>query len=283
MKIYAFADEASPFIDGQINAMRENGIDGLEIRNVDDINIADITAEKAIEVKKKIKAAGLEIFSIGSPIGKISIEERNFERELERLRRIIELAEITEAKNIRLFSFYIPQGENPENYKNEVVERLGRYLDLARHHDVVLCHENEKGIYGATPERCLDIHRALPEMKAIFDPANFVQCGIDTLLAWDMLKAYVSYIHIKDALADGNIVPAGKGAGNILQIIKSYAACGGTAVTLEPHLMEFSGLSSLENGEKSLVGALYRYASNMQAFAAAAEALKKLMQSEDLL
>ena len=54
------------------------------------------------------------------------------------------------------------------------------------------------------PERCLEIHKALPEMKAIFDPANYIQCGVNTLAAWEMIKPYVKYMHIKDALADGN-------------------------------------------------------------------------------
>ena len=59
MKIYAFADEASPFIDGQIIALKENGLDGLEIRNVDNVNVSDISDAKAKEVRKKLDDAGL--------------------------------------------------------------------------------------------------------------------------------------------------------------------------------------------------------------------------------
>lgn len=47
MKIYAFADEASANIDKQIKAMKENRLDGLEIRNVDGVNIAEISNSKA--------------------------------------------------------------------------------------------------------------------------------------------------------------------------------------------------------------------------------------------
>ena len=52
MKIYAFADEASANIDKQIKAMKENRLDGLEIRNVDGVNIAEISDSKAKEVRK---------------------------------------------------------------------------------------------------------------------------------------------------------------------------------------------------------------------------------------
>ena len=74
MRIYAFADEASPAIDGQIAAMRRNGLNGLEIRGVDGENISTISLEKAKEVRRKLDDAGLCIWSIGSPIGKIDIE-----------------------------------------------------------------------------------------------------------------------------------------------------------------------------------------------------------------
>lgn len=210
MKIYAFADEASPWMQEQITAMKENEVDGLEIRNVDKVNVADISDRKAREIKKRMDEANLKVWSIGSPIGKIDIEKDDFLLHIEKFKRTLEVAEILGAENIRLFSFFTPQ-ENRGEYKNQVIERLAGFLELAKGSKITLCHENEKGIYGDVPERCLEIHRALPEMKAIFDPANYVQCGVDTGMAWEMLKPYVKYLHIKDALADGSVVPAGKG------------------------------------------------------------------------
>ena len=278
MKIYAFADEASPFIDGQIKALKENGLDGLEIRNVDNVNVSDISDAKAKEVRKKLDDAGLSVWSVGSPIGKIDIVKDNFDLHTEKFRRTLEIAEILGAKNIRLFSFYIPKDSDPSEYRNEVIERLGKFIGIASGAGIELCHENEKGIYGDNAERCLEIYKALPEMKAIFDPANFVQCGVDTLSAWEMLKIYVKYLHIKDALPDGNVVPAGKGSGNLEYILSDYKKTGGTALTLEPHLKVFAGLSALETeGEKSAVGEIYSYKTNEEAFRAAADALKALI------
>jgi predicted xylose isomerase-like sugar epimerase len=74
-QIYAFADEASPIIDKQIIAMRRNGLQGLEIRNVDGESVAAISLDKAREVRAKMDAAGLKVWSIGSPSGKIDIEK----------------------------------------------------------------------------------------------------------------------------------------------------------------------------------------------------------------
>lgn len=278
MKIYAFADEASPLIDGQIIALKENGLDGLEIRNVDNVNVSDISDAKAKEVRKKLDDAGLSVWSVGSPIGKIDIVKDNFDLHTEKFRRTLEIAEILGAKNIRLFSFYIPKDSDPSEYRNEVIERLGKFIGIASETGIELCHENEKGIYGDNAERCLEIYKALPEMKAIFDPANFVQCGVDTMPAWEMLKIYVKYLHIKDALPDGNVVPAGKGSGNLAYILSDYRKMNGTALTLEPHLKVFAGLSALETeGDKSAVGEIYSYKTNEEAFRAAADALKALI------
>lgn len=278
IKIYAFADEASPIIDKQITALKENGLQGLEIRNVDNVNISEISNAKAKEVKKKLDDAGLTVWSIGSPIGKIDIEKDSFAVHTEKFRRTLEIAEILGAENIRLFSFFIPKGKNPVDYKQEVINRLGTFLDLANGTGITLCHENEKGIYGDIPERCLEIHKALPEMPAIFDPANYIQCGADTLKAWEIIKGFVKYLHIKDALPNGSVVPAGKGIGNLPFILDNFRKNGGKCVTIEPHLTVFSGLAALEKeGDKSVVGEVYHYPSNTLAFKAAADALKELI------
>lgn len=277
MKIYAFADEASANIDEQIKAMKENKLDGLEIRNVDGVNISGITKEKAEEVRKKLDDACLRVWTIGSPIGKIDIEKDDFALHTEKFKHTLELADILGAENIRLFSFFTP-AENRDSYKDKVIERLGAFCEIAKGSGITLCHENEKGIYGDIPERCLEIHKALPEMKAIFDPANYVQCEVDTLKAWEMIKPYVKYLHIKDALADGNVVPAGKGIGNVKFILDDYIRNGGGNVTVEPHLTVFDGLKALEKeGDTSVVGEVYKYSSNTEAFSAAVSALRELI------
>lgn len=277
MRIFAFADEANDMIDGQIAAMRRNSLAGLEIRNVDGVNISDITAEKAREVRKKLDDAGFITWSIGSPIGKIDIEKDDFAAHTEKFKKTLELGNILGADNIRLFSFYIPQDKNADDYKNEVIDRLGLFCDIAKGSGIELCHENEKGIYGDNAERCLELYKALPRLRGIFDPANFVQCGQNTLEAWEMLGSYIKYMHIKDSLLDGTVVPAGEGDGNLPFILGEFMRRGGDAVTLEPHLHVFSGLAELEReGEESNVGK-YNYPDNDTAFDAASDALKKII------
>lgn len=275
--IYAFADEASAQIDEQILAMKKNDLLGLEIRNVDGVNVSEISLAKAREVKIKLDAAGLLTWSIGSPIGKIDIEKGDFKLHIEKFKRTLEIADVLDCKNIRLFSFYIPKDANPENYRNEVIDRMGVFCDVAKGSPVVLCHENEKGIYGDNAKRALEIVQQFPMIKNIFDPANFVQCGQDTLEAWAMLKDYTKYLHIKDALADGKVVPAGAGVGNVAQIVKEYMAMGGKDFTIEPHLTVFDGLKALENDEVEKSVAAYEYPSKSAAFDVAVNSFKALL------
>ena len=276
MNIYAFADEASGQIDGQIAAMRRNGLQGLEIRGVDGQNIADISLEKAYEVRRKLDDAGLTVWSMGSPIGKIGIGSDGFAAHLDKLRHVLALADVLGAKNVRMFSFYMP-AEQAEKYRQQVIDQVGQMLRAAEGSGIALCHENEKGIYGDNAARCHDLLTVFPQLEGIFDPANFIQCGQDTVEAWKLLRERIKYLHIKDALADGKVVPAGEGIGYVRSILDDFRSRGGSAVTIEPHLSVFAGLKDLEReGEKTQIDP-FCYESSDAAFDAACNALKALL------
>ena len=273
IKLCAFADEADANRLGQIQALTENAIPYLEIRGVDGTNIADLPREKALQFKSELDAAGIKVWSIGSPAGKTNIHE-DFDKALEQFRRLLDMAEIFEAKRIRLISFYGTDGS--DEYFGEVCRRLNVFCDLCDEKGLIPCHENEKGIYGDIAPRCLAIHKAVPRLKAVFDPANFIQCGQDVMEAWNMLAPYVEYSHIKDAATDGHIVPPGDGIGCLSEYLPLFAAQGCEVVTLEPHLAQFVGLKALEGVERSEVGAL-NFENNRAAFDHAANKLKEIL------
>ena len=276
INIYAFADEASNSIDEQIEAMLSNNLSGLEIRGVDGQNISDITLQKAKEVKEKLDKNGLVTWSIGSPIGKIDITD-DFAPHLEKFKNTLEVAKNLGAKNIRMFSFYTPKGKNPDDYKEQVFERIGVLLNEAEKYGIKLCHENEKGIFGDNAERCLELHKKFPTLAGIFDPANFVQCGVDTAKAWQLLKPYIYYMHIKDAKANGMVVPSGKGDGNVKAIVTDFIKSGGCNFTIEPHLAVFDGFKNLENGEEAHE---FMYENKTVAFDTACNAFKEILKGE---
>lgn len=276
MRLCAFADEASAMLSGQIAALQRNGISALEIRGVNGKNIKDIGTHEAKELKKTLDDAGISVWSMGSPIGKIALDG-DMETHLDDFKRILETADIFGAEHIRMFSFFPIAGECKEKTSERVFERIEKLLSVTPSH-ILLCHENEKDIFGENTENCLALHREFPRLRAVFDPANFVQCGVDTKAAWAMLKDHVEYLHIKDAVSDGTVVPAGMGLGNVPFIVSEYLARGGEAMTLEPHLFDFTGLSALENGKTVSLG-ISPYKDNDEAFDAAADALKAILNN----
>ena len=276
-KLSAFSDEYSPSLDEQIEGLITSKIRMTELRGVDGINVSDLTQFQASDVHKKLESSGISVSAIGSPIGKIKITDP-FEPHLDKLKNTCEIADILYASRIRMFSFYIPDGKYDE-YKNEVIDRLGKMLDVADEYGVKLCHENEKGIYGDTPERCLEILDEFDgRLGCVFDPANFIQCGQETLSAWEMLKGHVQYLHIKDALSNGTVVPAGKGEGHLTEILTDFVSRGGTAVTIEPHLKVFDGLNALELDSARSAVDDYQYKTTDSAFDAACAALRKVLE-----
>ena len=244
---------------------------------MDGENVSNISLEKAKEVLGKMKDAGLVVWSIGSPIGKIDIEKDDYPAHLEKLRHTIEIAQALESENIRLFSFYIPKDKKPEDFRQQVIDRMGEMARIAEGSGVTLCHENEKGIYGDNAARCAEILAAVPQLAGIFDPANFIQCGQETLSAWEMLAPRIRYLHTKDATAEGHVVPAGNGIGNLRRIVPEFIKNGGDAATIEPHLTVFKGLEALEKDQKTEIPA-FQYESSDAAFDAACGAFKEILR-----
>ena len=251
--ITGFADEIDANVDKQLALLKQLGITYVEFRSGDGINVADYTLEQAKALKQKLDDNGIRVSAVGSPIGKIGIED-DFGPHLEKLSHVMDIAEILDTKYIRMFSFFMPDekasGKKPEDYREEVFSRMEAMVKLAASRGFVLLHENEKDIYGDIAPRCLKLMERFfgEHFKCTFDFANFVQCGQDPLAAYELLAPYVEYIHIKDALAEnGMVVPAGEGDGRIREVFEMLEQVGYEGfLSLEPHLTDFVGLQGLE-------------------------------------
>ena len=271
-RLCAFADEADKMISGQIEALKGNSMKLIELRGIDGKNVADLTSDEARALRKRLDSEGIAVWSIGSPIGKVDITAPA-EDELDRFKRVLETADICGAENIRMFSFY--KTDSSSACFDEICRRLDDMISAAKGSGVDLCHENEKGIFGDTAERCFRLHAALPAFRGVFDPANFVQCGEDTLVAWELLKPFMKYAHIKDAKEDGKVVPPGVGIGHLPELLPRFAESGIEVLTLEPHLKSFVGLAALEGGDTQHVGSSFK--DNREAFDYAVNTLKNLI------
>ena len=254
--ISGFSDEIDSDIKVQFEHLNKLGIKYFEPRGINGTNISALTLDEAKQLKETMDKYGINASSIGSPIGKIGIKDE-FEPHLEKLAHTIEIAKILGTKYIRVFSFFIPKEDDPAIYRDEVMARMKAMTALAGKEGVILLHENEKDIYGDIAVRCKDILDTVDSdnLRAVFDPANFVQCGQVTYPdAYEMLKDHVVYMHIKDALfADSSVVPAGHGDGRVRDILQALSDRNYDGfLSLEPHLGSFDGLGDLEVGDEML-------------------------------
>lgn len=251
-KISGFSDEISDDIKTQFEVLNKLGIKYFEVRGVNGKNISELGEDEVKSLKAEMDKYGIQVSSVGSPIGKIKLTD-DFDEHFEMFKNVVKTAKTLGTKYIRMFSFYHDGGEWSASEREAVLERLRKMIAYAKEEGVVLLHENEKEIYGDIAERCLDLMQELycDNFKAVFDPANFVQCGQDTKESYDMLGKYIEYMHIKDAkFADGTVTPSGYGDGNVEYILKKVFDGGYDGfLSLEPHLGNFTGFAALENND----------------------------------
>lgn len=258
--ISGFADEIHPELDRQLEVLKRLGMDHICLRAADGKGIAEFALEEFQQkVQLRLEQAGVKVSSLGSPIGKIGIDDDEaYAKQLQQLETLCQICQSCGCRYIRMFSFWMPKEQNPDDYTDKVLEKLAGFAKVAEKYDVILIHENEKDIYGDTAARCKVIldRLASPHFKAAFDFANFVQCGEDPEQCWELLKDQVVYIHIKDAVRGNNEnVLCGTGDGKIPQLLKRIIRQDGYQgfLTLEPHLVLFDTLQSLETEDASKV------------------------------
>jgi sugar phosphate isomerase/epimerase len=253
--ISGFSDEIATDFQKQLEVVKSLNMDYIEIRGVNGRSIVEHTLEEVHDIKRQLDIANIKISAIASPIGKIKITDE-FEPHFELFKHTIDIANILMCKNIRLFSFFVKKGE-AGRYRVEVMNRMKKFCDYVEDKDILLLHENEKDIFGDVPKRCLDIVKTMnsDKLKLIFDPANFIQCQVETYpKAYELLKDEVVYYHMKDALLiNGNVVPSGYGDGHIPEIIEELIKANYHGfLSLEPHLGYFEGFNQLEGNKDAL-------------------------------
>ena len=269
IRLCAFADEADSKVDGQIAALKRNGIGLIELRGLDGTNVSALTEEQAMDYAKRFEDAGIKVWSIGSPLGKAKISE-DFEEYSKLVRHVCKLANIFGADKIRMFSFF-------EAYESEdkVIDNLRRMVAIAAEYGVILCHENEKEIFGDTLERVLKLAEAVPELRLIYDPANYLEVSENPDITLEELHARTEYFHIKDVIsATGELVPAGYGDGRIGDIIARIDPNEDKVLTIEPHLAIFEGFSEIDN---TVMKNKFHFDNNNESFDAAVSALKGIL------
>jgi sugar phosphate isomerase/epimerase len=238
----AFADEIDPDPEVQIRVLEQCGIHHIELRSILKTNVLDLTDLQVAELKSLLDKHGFTLSAIGSPIGKIPIDQP-FAPHLERFRRALHLCQVFGTPNMRIFSYYKTEDGDWDDWRREVLDRMWEKLKLANKVGVRLLHENEHRIYGDDPRRVRDLMETvleqMPGLVAVYDPANYVFCGFDPWEGWQLTKEWTGHFHIKDWVhgeKHGRL--AGEGHGRIADVMADAVARNYDGfATLEPHLL----------------------------------------------
>jgi len=237
-KLSAFADEVTDDFLGQVKYLESEHVGYIEIRFVNQKNVMDLSRGELKEANKMIADYGLKVCAIGSPIGKVKIDEP-FGPHLDKFKHAVELAQFFQAPYIRMFSYYPPEGKDIADYRDEVMERMSAKVQVLNDVDTIMVHENETDIYGHTAENCVDIVKTVnsPKLRLVYDPANFVwgqKITNNIEKCWPLMKPYI----IKDWKLGEDLgsIP-GEGDGQIKELLAELAAMNYEGcLTMEPHL-----------------------------------------------
>jgi sugar phosphate isomerase/epimerase len=239
-----FGDEIHTDPIVQVAVLQALGASHIEVRGAWGINILSFSDEQIAKLAEILTERSMDVSAIASPIGKVDIS-LPVEHEVSRLERAVDIARQVGTRYVRLFSFYRASDQSPESIRDDVLTRMRALANVAERSDIVLLHENEKDIYGDTPERVLDIIESVgsPRLRVAWDSANFVQVGVQPFRdAFPLLSPYIDYVHVKDArFSTGEVTPAGGGDGELGPTIEALAGAGFAGfASLEPHLSSAS-------------------------------------------
>lgn len=273
----AFADEIESDFEKQLEALDELGIRYIELRGVNGKSFTVLSDQEIATVRKQLDNHGIKVWALGSPIGKIKTND-DFEAHKKLLERVINIGSALGTKRIRVFSFYREDGITDDEYENKVFHMMGELLHIADEKKFILCHENEKDIYGCSPERVLKLATHFcGRLKVILDNGNYPFAGFSAENAYSLLKKYIDYFHVKDATNDGIIVPPGEGNAFLKETFCAVNTdrIEPVVLTMEPHLMMFDGLSSFSNLDD--IKHKYTFDSPFQAFESATNDVRRML------
>jgi sugar phosphate isomerase/epimerase len=214
-----FADEAANQKTAveQFAAFAALGLQYYSIRFIDVgdgiKNVMQLTKPEIQKVRHLQHEYNLDVASIGSPIGKIKLQDVDdgtknayipFPRYLAKeVKHVCEVAHAFETKLIRGFSFYHPRGSDPREHLAQAVDQLGQIAETCHRSDLTFGLEVEANLVGGTGQMLAEIYRQVnhPAMVLIFDAANILAQGYTPAELFEQylaMKPGLGWLHIKD-------------------------------------------------------------------------------------
>jgi len=225
-KISIINDEISDDIKEVVAFLKMHKLHYIELRSFGRENIANINIPQLKKYAGYFRKNHIKVSSIASPLLKWEINKMNvgrvkgdslnshfYSHNNDSPEKIFEIAEIFQAKYIRIFSFLKYSGFEIADLKQNIEE----LLLLAKKYNKILLIENEPACNINTAEHLYTFIRYFKSdrIKILFDPGNiYKQGGNLDYNNLSRIKEYIRYVHVKDC-SFGNKSYAVLGEGNI--------------------------------------------------------------------
>ena len=284
MKLSFITDEGTQDFEEAVRFAREQGLQGPELRSVEDKPIDRIPRTALRAWERRLREEGLMVSNIAGSFGKCRAGLDDMDKELEKLQRLCDAADIFGCETIRGFCFFIPDNGIPLSG-----ERIKKELDKA---EVILRTRGKKLLLEADPSVNTTNHGQLSKLLklldpeffgAIYDPGNdlFDPEGEEPFpRGYEAVAERLAHVHVKDAVYDqaGRPVCVAPGKGlvpyrEVLERLKNDGYEGW--LSLEPHYRKDVRLT--EEQMRLPQGASFSRG-GLEAAAESAEAFKSLLE-----
>lgn len=211
-------DEITQDFDLALEIALKYGLDGVELRSVEELGPFEWTDELVHKMKSRVDMAGLEICCISSPFFKCELRDKEeIAKQYESLRRCVQHAKILDTKLIRGFTFW-DKGDFEERLP-EIVEQFSEVIKILDEADMIMVLENDPGVYAGNAVRVAKVVDAIasPRVQALWDPGNSLydpDSESPYPHGYEIIKDKMVHVHLKDsAMIEGKPmgVPVSKG------------------------------------------------------------------------
>ncbi len=288
MYLTGFADEAAGDIDGQIKATKELGWKYIESRSINGTNIHDLPEEDFEQVAGRLKDSGVMINCFGSAIANWSKQiDQPFDSSLEEAKRSVGRMQKLGTKLIRIMSFAVLEGREPEDQMaQERFKRVRVLVKMFSDAGMQAVHENCMNYGGMSWKHTLELIENVPGLKLVFDTGNPVFTDdrskskpYPKQSAWEFyknVKEHIAYVHIKDGTWNEKQQKSiftfpGEGQGDVYRIVKDLLANGyDGGLSIEPHLAIVFHDASASSAEEAKYSSYIEYGRRMEKIVARA-------------
>lgn len=199
-KLTGIADEGCASLVEQLACHAELGWRHLELRSVDSVPLANLSERSRVSMCDSLLAQSVEVVALASQIGNWGSRiDTDWQSDLLELQCLLQMAGRLGARMIRVMS-YPNCGWHEARWRQTVIERFKRLVEVAEDADVVLIHENCAGWAGQGAGQTLQLLDAVgsDHLKLLFDIGNGLSYGYDALGFLRQVLPHVAHVHLKD-------------------------------------------------------------------------------------